>query len=174
MWFRWVAAIVLLFLIGILLMRRDNEVQRIEPDQIVRSARNIIMHEKRNDSDVLTTFRAQRVIEQKDHIVTLADFEISQSDGLRIAGVEADYDMERSVLQVKGPVTVDTNDGRRAFLDGLVWDRQSQKATTDNPVKVVGAEGIIEAERAEFHEGFSLISFYGGVHAKISQDILYN
>jgi hypothetical protein len=174
MWFKWLAALVIIIVIGIIVSNREDTVQQTQTEPILRSARQIIMHERKADSDISTIIQAQSVVEQADNIFSLVNFELSQSDGLHIAGIQAQYNMKDSVLTVKGPVTIDTGQDRKARLDGLVWDRQSQKATTNNPVVVEALEGIIKANKAEFLNDFTQIRFFGGVHAQISQDILYN
>ena len=174
MWVKWLGAIVIIALIGIIVLEREDTVQQIQTEPILRSAQQITMHEKKTDSDISTVIQAQRVVEHLDNVVQLDQFELSQSDGLHMAGSLARYDTESSILTVSGPVTIDTIDGRKALLDGLVWDRKSQMAFTQNPVVVQGIEGTIKANRAEFLDGFTRIRFLGGVHAQITQNILYN
>lgn len=174
MWFKWLAAIVIISLIGIIVIEREETVQQIQTEPILRSAQQIIMHELKTDSDISTIIQAQRVVEHPDNIVALDDFELSQSNGLHMAGRRAQYNTQSSILTVTGPVSINTHDGTRARLDGLVWNRTTKTASTQNPVVVAGIKGVIEANKAEFHNDFTLIRFFGGVHAKISQDILYN
>jgi hypothetical protein len=174
MWFKWLTAIVIISLIGIIVLEREDAVQQIQTDPILRSAQQIIMHEKKTDSDISTIIQAQRVVEQLDNVVQLDHFELSQSDGLHMTGRQAHYDTDKSILTVRGPLTINTLDGRKALLDGLVWNRDSQIAFTKNPVVVQGREGTIKANKAEFRNGFTQIRFLGGVHAQITQNILYN
>ncbi|MBN2299334.1 MAG: LPS export ABC transporter periplasmic protein LptC [Deltaproteobacteria bacterium] len=174
MWFKWLGALVIIILIGIIVIEKEDTVQQIQTMPILRSAQQIIMHEKKIDSDITTLIEASSITEQPDNMIHLDTFDLTQSDGLRIAGIEAVYNMNDSILTITGPVTIEMNNGRRANLEGLVWDRKSQKAFTPNPVVVTGIEGTIRANKAEFQNDFSLIHFSGGVHAQISQDILYN
>lgn len=174
MWFKGLAAIVIISLLGIIVLERDDTVQQVQTAPILRSAQQIIMHEKKTDSDISTIIQAERVVEQLDNIVALDHFELSQSDGLHIAGKQAHYDTDKSILTVRGPLTINTLDGRKALLDGLVWNRETQLAFTGNPVVVEGIEGTIKADKAEFSNGFTQIRFLGGVHAQITHSILYN
>ncbi len=174
MWVKWLVPIVIIVLLGIIFTEREDTAETTQAEPILRSARQITMFEQKPDSDVSTRIQAQSIVEHTDRLISLDDFRISQSDGLLVSGNQARYDTDSSILTVTGPVTIDTKDGRKALLNGLVWDRQSQVATTDNPVVVEGIEGTIRADRAEFHDDFTRIRFLGGVHAKITQDILYN
>jgi len=175
MWFKWFTALVILILIGIMVTKEDdNTVEQLQTTPIMRSAQQIIMHEKKIDSDITTIIEAKSITEQPDKLIYLDTFDLSQSDGLRIAGIEAAYNMNNSVLTITGPATIKMHDGRKAKLEGLVWDRKSQKAFTLNPVVITGLEGTIRANKAEFQNDFTLIHFSGGVHARISQDIIYN
>ena len=174
MWFKWLTAIVIISIISIIVIEREDTVQQIQTEPVLRSAQQVIMHELKTDSDISTIIQAQRVVEHPDNIVALDEFEISQSDGLHMAGSRARYNTQSSILTVTGPVSIDTHDGTRARLDGLVWNRTTKVASTQNPVVVEGIKGVIEANKAEFYNDFTLIRFYGGVHAQISQNILYN
>jgi len=174
MWIKGLGAIVIISLIGIMVFERENTVQQIKSDPILRSAQQITMHEIKTDSDISTIIHAQRVVEQLDNVVSLDNFELTQSDGIHMAGRQARYDTGSSILTVTGPVTINTLDGRKAVLDGLVWNRTTQIAFTQNPVVVEGIEGTIRANKAEFFNGFTEIRFLGGVHAQITQNIIYN
>jgi hypothetical protein len=89
-----------------------------------------------------------------------------------MTGKDATYDRNRSILEVKGLVSMETKDGAQAQLNGFVWDRESQKAYTRNPVKLEGQEGTIVADRAEFSDEFTQIALIGRVHATIAQNFL--
>jgi len=174
MWLKWLSAIVIISLIGIIVFEREEPVEQIRPYPILRSAQQIIMHEKRTDSDISTIIQAKKIVDQLNNVVQLDNFKLSQSDGLHLEGKQANYDTDSSILTVTGPVTIKTLDGRKALLDGLVWNRKSQVAFSEHPVIVEGIEGIIRANKAEFRNGFTQIRFLGGVHAQITQNILYN
>jgi len=174
MWFKWFGALAIIILIAIIVIDKEDTAQQVQIMPILRSAQQIIMHEKKRDSDITTLIEASSITEQPDNLIHLDTFDLTQSNGLRIAGIKAVYDMNDSVLTITGPVTLEMNNGRRAELEGLIWDRKSHKAFTSNPVLVKGVEGTIRASRAEFQNDFSLIHFSGGVHAQISRDILYN
>ncbi|HHO76901.1 MAG TPA: hypothetical protein ENN05_10805 [Deltaproteobacteria bacterium] len=174
MWFKWLTAFVIILVIGMIVIEKDDATEPLQSLPILRSAHKIVMHEIKIGSDKATIIEALSITEQPDNLILLDTFNLSQSDGLRIAGIEAAYNMDSSLLSITGPAIIEMHDGRRADLDGLVWDRKSQKAYTGNPVVVKGIEGTIRADRADFQNNFTVIHFSGGVHAQISEDILYN
>lgn len=176
MWVKWLSAVVIICVISIMVIEHEDEdtVQQVQTEPFQRSAQQIIMHELKTDSDVSTTIKAGKVVELPDSIITLDDFEVSQSGGLHMTGLRARYDTKNSILTVSGPLSINIHDGTTARLDGLVWNRTTQTASTKNPVVVHGISGVIESEQAEFHNNFANISFLGGVHAKISENYLYN
>ncbi|MBN1635989.1 MAG: hypothetical protein JW920_05715 [Deltaproteobacteria bacterium] len=139
---------------------------------ILRSGHNIVLHEAQHESRPALAISASEVVEKPNQVVILNDFNLIQAGRLNIQGKTASYDMKHSVLEVKGDVTLQTRDGVKAFLNGLIWERRTKKAYTDNPVKVQATQGLIEARRAEFDDDFTSIRFIGGVHAKISENYI--
>lgn len=139
---------------------------------LTRKATNVVMFERKRDSGKTMAVSAKQVVETEDQVAHLTDFHLVQQKGVQIIGKDARYDRKRSMLEVKGPVSIKTGDSAQARLDGLIWDRGRQKAYTTNPVSLTAREGTMVADRAEFSDGFSQIALIGHVHAKISRNIL--
>jgi len=175
MWVRWLIAISLVFAVGFIYYQRTQV--PVLPGRhipVVRSASNVVFYEKKADSGLSTRITASKVVEKTDQVALLDDFKLSRSDGLHVYGNHAEYDVERLILNVIGRVYIETNDKRKAALDGLLWDRNAKEATTDRPIRVEGMEGVIVARSAKFFDDFNKICLLGGVHASISQDIFSN
>ena len=54
MWFKWLAALVIIVAIGIIVSNREDTVQQTQIEPVLRSARQIMMHERKADSDIST------------------------------------------------------------------------------------------------------------------------
>ena len=141
------------------------------PATIMKEASNVIMYEKRLDSEKTFVIRAQSVNQETNEQFSMNNFSVNRSDGMLITGNLAKYDTGSSVLSILGPITMTTSDGWRASLTDLVWDRRSKHAKTDKPVKVEGEKGTITAARAEFFDDFNRVQLSGDVHAKVSRSI---
>lgn len=174
----WAKAVFSFFLVlfivaGVLFMRNDED--QAGSRQIrgkatpIREAKNIVMYEKKLDSDWDFVIRAKLLLQETNEIFTLADFRMDRSDGMKIEGSRVKYNSETSILTVIGPMTVNTADGWRAVLTDLVWDRSRKYAVTDNPVNVEGGKGTLRGDRAEFFDDFNHIIISGDVHAKVDQ-----
>ena len=177
MWYKKLLIVVVgVAAIGMILLLhggdRDTESKIADNGPILRSGNNIVMHEAQHESRPALAISASEVVEKPNQVVILNDFNLIQVGRLNIQGKTASYDMKHSVLEVKGDVTLQTRDGVKAFLNGLIWERQTKKAYTDNPLKVQAAQGVIEARRAEFGDDFTSIRFIGNVHAKISENYI--
>jgi len=163
--------IILVFVVS-LLQRSEQGQSLIKGKQIKRQAMNVVMYERKRGNGKTMEVSAREVDETGEGISHLKDFSLMQKGGVRLDGVDAFYDRTRSVLEVKGPVNIVTQNGSRASLTGLTWEREKDVARTDNPVRVDGEDGVITADKAEFSEDFRNIAFMGKVHAKIMQNIL--
>jgi hypothetical protein len=164
--------IAVLVLISHFFQQNDQGPQANRSYELSRQASGVVMFERKRTGGKTLEVSAREADETGNLKVLLKDFQVTDQSGLRLSGDDATYDRVRSILDVKGPVSIETQDGSRARLNGLVWDRDKNFAYTDNPVMVEGKDGIITAERAEFFDGFSDIVFMGRVHAKIIQNIL--
>ncbi len=142
------------------------------PAMITRQADRVVMFERKRESGKVLEVSARQVDETDGNVARLKDFILTQSDDLSLSGSEAVYDRARSVLELKGKVTIKRSDGSLAAVDGLLWDRRAGVAHTDKPVSYEGNNGLITADRAEFADDFTKIAFIGRVHARIMQDIL--
>lgn len=173
MWYKFgltAAAIIAL----VILSSRDNETgSPVNGDHALsRKATNVVMFERKRDSGKTMAVSAKQVVETEDQVAHLTDFHLVQQKGVQIIGKDARYDRNRSILEVKGPVSIKTSDNAQAQLDGLIWDRERRKAYTTNPVSLEAHDGTMVADRAEFSDEFSQIALIGHVHAKISRNIL--
>lgn len=174
--------IISLVTAGIYFLSRDdvpsgNQAQNQEEEslQVLRAAKNIVMHEKRPGSDKDFVISAETITQESDAIFIMNKFHISRTDGLKITGGLAHYDTNASRLNIIGPVTIITADGWEASLKDVVWDRKADHAVTRNPVTVQGDRGtMIRGNEAEFFDDFSRIQLAGKVHAKIDQDVFFN
>ncbi|MRR14557.1 hypothetical protein EG833_03840 [archaeon] len=138
---------------------------------IMREASNVIMYEKRLDSNKMFVIHAQSVKQETNELFAMNAFSVNRSDGMKITGNLARYDTGASVLRILGPITIITSDGWQASLTDLVWDRSNKHAFTDKPVKVDGEKGTITADRAEFFDDFNRVQLTGDVHAQVSRSI---
>lgn len=165
--------LVLFILAGVFFMRDEED--RTDVRQVqgkaspVREAKNIVMYEKRQDSDWVFVVRAKHLVQETNDLFTILNFRMDRSDGMKIAGGKAKYNSETSLLEVVGPMTIDTTDGWRVALTDLVWDRSREYAVTDNPVSVQGRKGSLRGNRAEFFDDFNRIIISGDVHAEVDQ-----
>jgi hypothetical protein len=182
MWVKLLSALVLLALIlgiGFIAKNGDREQTDVAgqdtgaAQQPSRAAGGVVMYEKKPDSGASLVIRAASAIESKDNVVVLEEFRLEQSNGLKLTGDRARYDTGRSLLDIIGPVRVNTADGWQADLDGLTWDRTTKKASTDRPLVVEGAQGTITADRGEFFDDFNHILLAGDVHANLSPGLLH-
>ncbi|HON37534.1 MAG TPA: hypothetical protein PLY57_02055 [Deltaproteobacteria bacterium] len=184
MWVKLLSALILLVLIvGIGYIARDGDQEQADAggpgtgtgtgEQPSRAAGGIVMYETKPDSGSSLVIHAASATEDKDRVVVLEEFRLEQSNGLRLTGDRARYDADRSLLDIIGPVRVNTADGWQADLDGLTWDRKTKKASTDKPLVVKGAQGTITADRGEFFDDFNRILLAGDVHANLSPHLLH-
>jgi hypothetical protein len=154
---------------------KQAQQQEDESREVLRAAKNIVMHEKKLGSDKDFVIRAETITQETDSSITMNNFTIDRTDGLKISGGLAQYDTNASLLNIIGPVTIITADGWEASLTDVVWDRKADHAVTRKPVTVQGEQGtMIRGNQAEFFDDFSRIQLAGKVHAKINQNIFYN
>jgi hypothetical protein len=163
--------VVLAFIISV---SRDNQMvpSLNKGPQPRRQAMNVVMYERNRQNNKTMEVSAREVDETGDQDVRLKDFVLTRPGGLKMSGVDAFYDRTKSILEVKGPVTIETQNGSRARLNNLTWDRVKDFAHTDNPIIIEGESGVITADRAEFSDQFTTIACIGRVHAKVMQNIL--
>jgi hypothetical protein len=172
MWYKLTLAVFLIIALITISQEKEQEALPGKDRTITRHATNIVMYERKRDTGKSMVVSAKELIETGDRISQLKDFRMAQQKGVTLSGRDATYDREDSILEVKGPLDIETADGTKAKLDGLIWNRESRKAFTPNPVNLVNKDGIIKADRAEFSEEFSEISLIGNVHAQIAQNFL--
>jgi hypothetical protein len=176
MWAKIIFAffLVLFIFAGIFFMRNDDETsvkQSLTQGKVspIKEAKNIVMYEKRLDSDWIFVIHAQLLLQETNETFTMLNFRMDRSDGMKIEGGKAKYNSEASLLKVMGPMTVNTADGWRAVLTDLIWDRPKKYAVTDKPVTVQGGKGTLRGNRAEFFDDFNHIIISGDVHAQVYQ-----
>ncbi|MCD6570201.1 MAG: hypothetical protein J7L53_05820 [Deltaproteobacteria bacterium] len=133
---------------------------------------NIYMLEKNLDDGSSIKLYTDTAIQYTDNTIALGEFEVYTSGGIYIKGEKAQYNIDQSKLEVFGPIIIKTQDGDKAYMDGLIWDRTSNIGGTDSPIKVEAKGIIIEAKNAQFRNDFHLLSFSGGVNAKIYNNYL--
>lgn len=171
----WLSGIILALALFIYLSRGTDQGSTNstrDPATITRQADRVVMFERKRESGKVLEVSARQVDETDAQVAHLKDFILTQSDDLSLSGSEAVYDRTRSVLELKGRVHIKRSDGSRAVVDGLLWDRHTGVAHTDNPLSYEGNTGLITADKAEFADDFTKIAFVGRVHARIMQDIL--
>ncbi|HDP25946.1 MAG TPA: hypothetical protein ENN34_10960 [Deltaproteobacteria bacterium] len=172
MWIKWLIIPAVIVSLIVLFSDREELPSVLDEAPFLRVASNINLFEYSENGSRSLSISAREIVEQDDRRAVLTDFELSGSNGLHIRGTHARYDFEEALLEIDGTVFIETAEGMKAILDGLSWDRKSNVAYTDNPLRVEGPQGIIEAAGARFHQNFNLIRFSGGVHAKISPDMV--
>jgi hypothetical protein len=175
MWNKFIRfMIVIIAAAFIVSISRENE----EPPslkkgvQLKRQAMNVVMFERKNQDGKTMEVSAREVDETGGQVVHLKDFYLMQPGELSMFGKEAIYDRTSSILEVRDQVVIKREDGSRAILNGLTWDRRKDAAHTDNPVKIESKDGIITSDKAEFSDEFTKVAFIGRVHAQIMQNIL--
>jgi hypothetical protein len=174
MWYKLLllccAAAVMVFL-----LRSQDADRVVSPPAgpaLTRQAENVVMLERSRETGRTMKIAARRVMETDDGLSRFRDFRLEQEGGPELSGIEATYDRSTSLLAISGDLTIATPDGGRVVMNGLSWDRLSNTARTDNPVRIEAASGVITAEKASFSDGFTCIALTGRVHAKIMQNIL--
>ncbi|HNY65062.1 MAG TPA: hypothetical protein PKM41_06455 [Deltaproteobacteria bacterium] len=140
--------------------------------RVLKEAKNVVMYERKTDSGKSLVIRARTVTQLSESEFLMDEFLVDRSDGTKIEGRRARYDTDKNVIEVTGPMTVDTADGWKARVTDLVWDRKEEHAVTSKPVLVEGADGTIRADRAEFFDDFDRIHLSGNVHARVAQNII--
>lgn len=172
----WYKIILAFFLIAALVVissqKRETGPSLNRYHTLTRQAKNVTMYERKRSTGRSMIVSARELIETGDRVSRLKEFHLAQQKGVTMSGLDAVYDRALSVLKVRGPLSIETEDGTRAQLDGLVWNRESQKAYTDKPLKVTDKKGTIVARKAEFANEFTQITLIGNVHAQIAQNIL--
>lgn len=173
MWYK--ALIILVLAGGIWAMARDEKPgnDTTPPDRdVIRAAYRIALQDINLDTGASTTVRAVSAVEKMDHTVHLTDFEIDRTGRMHLTGARARYDRERAQLTMEGDIVVQTPDGMQGSLHSLTWDRTSHRAWTNEPVRIITKDGMIEAHRAQSYDDLDHISLIGGVNAKIAGDSL--
>jgi len=169
----WSAGVIIVLAIVIFLNRENGQAPSSgKGPGITRQANRVVMFERKRESGKVLEVSAREVDETEDQVAHLRDYTLTHSGDLTLSGSEAVYDRNRSVLELKGKVTMKRTNGDQAEVVGLLWDRKAGTAHTDNPVSYRGGTGFITADRAEFSQDFTRIAFIGRVHARIMQDFL--
>ncbi len=138
---------------------------------MIRMARNVVMYEKRADTDKTFVISAESVTQRTESVFFMEAFRMDRSDGMKIEGDRARYDTGANRVDVDGPMTVSTADGWRAELADVSWDRKKKHAATNRPVVVRGGKGTLRSDRAEFFNDFTIIELSGNVHAQVAQNL---
>ena len=78
MWFKWLGALAIIILIAIIVIDKEDTAQQVQTMPILRSAQQIIMHEKKIDSDITTLIEASSITEQPYNLIYLQTFDLTQ------------------------------------------------------------------------------------------------
>jgi hypothetical protein len=140
--------------------------------QVLKRATNVVMYERRTDTDKTFVIRARTVTQQSEQVFFMESFRMDRSDGMTVEGRQARYDTNANRIDVPGPMVVSTTDGWKAELTDVAWDREQKYAATNRPVTLTGDRGTLRADRAEFFNDFSRIELSGRVHAQVAQKLL--
>lgn len=171
-----VIAVLLIFAGAYVLKKDPPSAGRPDPrameTQVLKKAKNVVMYEKRTDTDKTFVIRARTVTQQEESIFLMDAFRMDRSDGMKVQGGRARYDTGINRIDVDGPMTVDTRDGWKAELTDVIWDRKDKHASTGKPVTLKGENGTLRADRAEFFDDFNKIELTGNVHAQVTQKLL--
>jgi hypothetical protein len=179
MWGRLLLGIIIVLAViaGMYLVNRDVPGDTKQPapaakDQVQKEAKNVVMYERLTDSKKTFVIRARTVTQHEGDMYYMESFRMDRSDGMKVEGDHAKYDMKASEMVVTGPMTVITADGWKAELTDVAWNRKSSHALTDKPVRVEGPQGKIRADRAEFFDDFTRLELSGNVHAQVDQKLI--
>jgi hypothetical protein len=171
-----VIAVLLLFAGAYFMKKEPPAPGKAEPQgiegHVIKKARNVVMYEKRTDTDKTFVIHASTVVQQSESLFYMDFFRMDRSDGMKVEGDHASYDTSVNRMDIAGPVTVITKDGWKAELTDVAWDRKEKHASTNKPVTVKGDKGTLRADRAEFFNDFSKIELTGNVHAQVAQKLL--
>lgn len=173
MWYKWIIGIFIV--IGISLILRSGEVKPVKNEgisDISRLMTKVCMSEKNLDNDSSIELYTDKAIQYSDDNIYLQGFELHTNKGVHMKGEKAYYYINQSSLKILGPIIIETKDGDKAYMDGLIWDRKSNTVNTDSPIKIEGRGILVEAKKAQFGDDFNLLSFSGGVNAKIYNNYL--
>jgi hypothetical protein len=179
MWTRLLVVVIAVLFIfgGTYVLKKDppasgKQDPRTMGTQVLKKATNVVMYEKRTDTDKTFVIRARTVTQQEESVFFMDAFRMDRSDGMRVEGSRARYDTSLNRIDVAGTMSVDTKDGWRAELTDVVWDRKEKHAATDKPVTLKGDRGTLRADRAEFFNDFKRMELTGNVHAQVAQKLL--
>jgi LPS export ABC transporter protein LptC len=140
----------------------------------VRALQNVCMLEKDLEKNTLVRACTESVIQYSNNTIIFNKFDLFTDKGDHLKGEKGQYNINRSILNVMGPVIIETKDGDKAYADGLTLDRKSNTMKTNSPVRIEAKKITIEANKAEFLNNPQTLSFSGGVHAKIYSDHIGN
>jgi len=178
MWSKIIGALVILIASGAVFVLYQNiainKPAVAKPLEAERVARNIMLYELNTENSEYSTLHAQKGFFKSDKVVELFDITLNREDKLKITGKEAIYDMDKSNLKVKGDILLSADDGSRAFLRDLTWEKTSKLINSDNPVRLEKDDGWLTGERVEMTDDLSRISFSGGVHAQVNRNFDIN
>ena len=114
MWTRLlVVVIVVLFLFaGIYVLKKEPSPavkgETRDPEtQALKVAKNVVMYEKRSDTDKTFVIRARVVTQQSEKVFFMEAFSMDRSDGMKVEGARARYDT-----------------GLSSYLEVLIADQQ--------------------------------------------------
>ncbi len=141
----------------------------IHEDKTIRKALRVHMIEKRQGNDSGFIVNAAKLLEVSKDAFIFYNMDIRTENGIYMKCKYAEYDASHSRLNVPGKIILELpKDNARALINGIVWDRNSGKATTEKPVEVRGKGILIKAKKAVFSNNFQRLNFFGGVYAKVS------
>jgi hypothetical protein len=174
MWSKIVGVLVILIAASAAFVLYQNAAPNISPVakplEAERVARNIMLYELNTESGETSTLHAQKGFFRSDKIIDLFDITLNREDKLNITGKEATYNMDNSNLKVKGDILLRADDGSKAFLKDLTWEKSTKLINSDNPVRLEKDDGWLTGEKVEMADDLSRISFSGGVHAQVNRN----
>lgn len=164
--------------VGLWFMTQDEkpvttEGERPEQD-ITRTANKITMQDVDLRTGIITFVRADKVVEKQGRFLVLDNVEIERADKVHVVANTAHYDLNRSRLDVKGHIVMTTPDGMKGELQSLSWDKASDRAWTEDPVRLTTTDGVVTANGAVMLKDLEHISLIGDVYAKMAGDTFHS
>ena len=176
MWYKVFGAIILIIILASAFViysgkagRREgmNIAKTVEADRI---AKNITLFELNTENNKTTVLHAEKGLLKEDQELDLYNITVTQEGKFNIKGPQAKYDLEKSNLAVKGDIVLEAKDGSKAYFRDMIWEKATNLIHSENQVRLEKEGGWLTGQKVEMTDDLSIISFSGGVHAKINRD----
>lgn len=163
---------------GLWFMAQDEKAVTTEGERpeldITRVADKITMQDADLRTGMITFIRADKVVEKQGRFLVLDDVVIDRAEKVHVVADTAHYDLKRSRLDVIGHIVLTTPDGMKGDLQSLSWEKASDRAWTEDPVRFTTTDGVVTANGAVMLKDLEKISLIGDVYAKMAGDTFHS